>query len=79
MAYSDINGEVTKVIDSREKFTGVAWDSVNKQLYYSSPYAIYRSEIDGTNVQMVLNTTDCKLFHADAAHAVCFVTKIHKF
>ena len=60
-AYSDVTQRVTTVVNSTENLIGVAWDPVHRQLYYSGPYVIYRTGIDGAHVQTVLNTTDCKL------------------
>lgn len=59
--YSKRKNQVDTMIDSSENLSGVAWDPVNKQLYFCRAQAIYRARHDGSNVRTVFTTSKCKL------------------
>ena len=58
-ALSTKTSEVTTVIESTEYFYGVAFDDVGKKLYWTSSYKMYRSGVDGANVETLVDTMQC--------------------
>ena len=59
-AYSEETNQVDTLIDSPENLSGVAWDPIDKKLYFCQVKAIYRANYDGSNVQTVFQTNKCK-------------------
>ena len=59
-AYSAETGHVRTIVNRKGNLIGVAWNAGNQQLYFCSPYSIYRVKMDGSNVKTVLNARNCK-------------------
>ena len=53
--------KVTRIIQQgSDTLYGIAVDTIRNKLYWTSSYKIYRSELDGTGVRTVLDTSNCK-------------------
>ena len=59
-AYSMETLQTSTIVNSSEELYGVAYDSVARKVYFSSNTKIYRANMDGTNQETVLSTTQCK-------------------
>ena len=44
-----------------EGFYGITYDPKEKKMYFSSRHAIYRANLDGSELEMVLSDMKCEL------------------
>ena len=61
-AYSLKTSQVSKIasINDDDSLYGVAYDSMANKVYFCSKSKIYRANLDGTAMETVLSTTQCK-------------------
>ena len=60
-AYSLETLQTNKIVNSGEWLYGVTYDSIASKVYFSSFYKIYRANLDGSHLETVLSTSECKL------------------
>ena len=51
------NNAATGVVDG---FYGATYDHDEKKMYFTTRNAIYRSNLDGTGIEIALSTTKCE-------------------
>lgn len=59
--YSPLTQDVRKIVDTTENIEGIAFDSKERKLYYSTDGSIYTSTPRGTNVQTVFTDSEREL------------------
>lgn len=64
MAYSTLTSQVTTIVTSNETCWGIAYDSVHHKIYWSTrkERKIYRTNLNGSLVETILSTDQCKCF-----------------
>ena len=60
--FADVAQDVRTLVNSAEDLEAVAYDSLNDRLYYSSYVTIYRTNPEGTAMEIVFNdnSLQCK-------------------
>ena len=61
-AYSMETSEVKNVLSNSAYVVGVTYDPSQNKLYWSTLYSIYRANRDGTEMETILSTFQCKLY-----------------
>ena len=55
--------EVNSVINTAEEVVGIAVDALRNQIWWTSEGKIYRSDIEGSAMETVLDGQKCKPIH----------------
>ena len=63
--YSTETLETSTIVSTSENLNAVAYDSISSKVYFSSGFKIYRANEDGSNQELVLSTSRCKLIEYD--------------
>ena len=59
--------EVGSVINAAEEIVGIAVDALRNKIWWNSEGKIYRSDIEGSAMETVLDRQECKPTHRNAA------------
>ena len=62
---------VSTVKGNNEILYGITYDTIRNKLYWTSSFKIYRALVDGTEVETVLQTQQCKIL-IPVSHFVVF-------
>lgn len=73
MLYSVDTGGAHTIVQSSDTggFHGIAYGRVEKRIYFSRKYAIYRANPDVTGIELALSDKKCELYNTDLKH--CFL------